>query len=722
MRPDGAYWAIFAAALVVGVLAPSTPPSAHPASPPLRIDGPAASPPPAARLTIDPATWVLPAGANVSLSAAWSPSSAACAPNVGWFRWSILSTVADGSLTYRNGSVADFEAASARTGTTLVEVRSSASLDCDSAGGAVVASAFANVTVLAPLELENVSVVPAAIDPGTNASIAGTIVGGAPPYTLVVRWGDGTTSPGAVDSPGPFSVSHRFAGGLFAPEVLVNDSAGLSASATVEEPLDVSAALAVGVLPGGASADVGVPMPWRGTVINAPSTFSWSAACGPPSAIAMLFTGPASGSCTFSAPGTGEISFEAGLGQIDPSALAILDERVAPDPTLSASTSAAAGEVGATSQVGWAIDGGVPPFEVSWTLVGAQSSGTIVVPADGRFLVPVDSPRAGAFTLAVQALDAVDGRTATVSLPFSVAPALNVSVSIERTGNASGLALQLTGDVASGTAPFDWAVEAAPPTTGAAPAVGLLNGTGGFGWDAPVRIEGEIALTVVVLDADGEASIASNATLAIPPLAGIVSIGTNRTLGPDRFSLSLELTGGRPPFGVRVAGDSGAGWNLTVASDGPVSWILSVPAPGLVALHLTVVDALGYWLDWNGSVNVTGIPAAPASGAFDDDALWAIGAVALLVGVVVVGTRIARQRRRGSLAPPSPDAAETLRRIIAPADGADRSTVELLAEEAGVPLESARSTLDRLVREGVVRSEVDADGTEVVSWEGRAPP
>ena len=64
----------------------------------------------------------------------------------------------------------------------------------------------------------------------------------------------------------------------------------------------------------------------------------------------------------------------------------------------------------------------------------------------------------------------------------------------------------------------------------------------------------------------------------------------------------------------------------------------------------------------------------------------------------------------------------TLRGIIEPAEGAERFTVELLAEEAGIPLAMVRSTIDRLVSEGTVRSESGADGEEVLSWSPEPTP
>jgi DNA-binding IscR family transcriptional regulator len=39
-----------------------------------------------------------------------------------------------------------------------------------------------------------------------------------------------------------------------------------------------------------------------------------------------------------------------------------------------------------------------------------------------------------------------------------------------------------------------------------------------------------------------------------------------------------------------------------------------------------------------------------------------------------------------------------------------------MAEEEGVPLETVQGTLDRLIREGRVRSETDPGGGEVLAW------
>ena len=89
---------------------------------------------------------------------------------------------------------------------------------------------------------------------------------------------------------------------------------------------------------------------------------------------------------------------------------------------------------------------------------------------------------------------------------------------------------------------------------------------------------------------------------------------------------------------------------------------------------------------------------------------------------MVVGTTGAgalfwrRHARRKAVARPGPNPEEELKRIIEPADGAERFTVELLAEEAGIPLSVVRTTIDRLVAEGRVHSESGADGEEVLSW------
>jgi len=60
--------------------------------------------------------------------------------------------------------------------------------------------------------------------------------------------------------------------------------------------------------------------------------------------------------------------------------------------------------------------------------------------------------------------------------------------------------------------------------------------------------------------------------------------------------------------------------------------------------------------------------------------------------------------------------------LLLPADGADRLTIEMMAEEQGIPLESVRTTIDRLIQEGRIRSEVDAGGGEVLAWENAIAP
>lgn len=75
-----------------------------------------------------------------------------------------------------------------------------------------------------------------------------------------------------------------------------------------------------------------------------------------------------------------------------------------------------------------------------------------------------------------------------------------------------------------------------------------------------------------------------------------------------------------------------------------------------------------------------------------------------------------RRRRSAEPSPPPPDPVAVIREIVEPAEGAERSTVELLAEEQGLPLATVRSTIDRLVSDGTLRSETGSDGEEVLAW------
>lgn len=66
------------------------------------------------------------------------------------------------------------------------------------------------------------------------------------------------------------------------------------------------------------------------------------------------------------------------------------------------------------------------------------------------------------------------------------------------------------------------------------------------------------------------------------------------------------------------------------------------------------------------------------------------------------------------------DPVAIVREIIEASDGVERSVVVMLAEDEGLTRATAGTTIDRLVREGSVRSARGPDGEEVYAWEPRA--
>ena len=106
-----------------------------------------------------------------------------------------------------------------------------------------------------------------------------------------------------------------------------------------------------------------------------------------------------------------------------------------------------------------------------------------------------------------------------------------------------------------------------------------------------------------------------------------------------------------------------------------------------------------------------------SSGPSAVDALGLLASFGVPSGLavyLVLRWRRRAQKPEGKTEGPNPEA--VLKKIIEPAEGAERFTVELLAEEAGIPLGVVRSTIDRLVAQGTVVSEGGADGEEVLSW------
>jgi hypothetical protein len=674
----------------------------------LAHDRPAAGP--STSVAIDPSTWWMESGTNTTLVATWVEAPAGCSLEPRWFRWTISSGGSEGSLGPTNGSSVTFFATDQGTGTTTVEVRSAASLDCRGNLSASFSGATAAVTVAAPFSVDDLSFAAAPVAPGAPAVLVGTVVGGEPPYRLRVAWGDGLVTSTNLSGPGPLSVQHTYAGeGSYEPALLAIDAAGRTASAAPDEPLSVSATFAAAIVPSDPVAEVGVPVTFAVRTSNAPSSFSSLFACqNADPAPAGASTGLVYG-CEFNSAGVAPVQFEA-VGGSSPFlvATATLEETVAPPPSLEFPSSPPTAEVGGTVYAPIEVAGGVAPYNLSWSLIGTGASGAETIASAGAAYLPLASGISGALLLSVVLLDALGQAAASAQEAVVFVPGLVAEASASATTAGGTVVVNISASAVEGSAPLDWTVVPATAAFSGSADAGSLAGPGAFGWNATFRDEGTTNVTVAVVDAVG-VSMVLNLTVALAPRLTVVA--EVDPTGPGSVSLRADLEGGVGPYSYRWNDSAGESWNGTVAGGGPIVLRVATAVSGPATFSVAVVDALGVSASSEARATVPGSTALSVGGSGGATAAVVVAIVALGAG----GAFLLR-RRRPHEAPPSVDPVAVLREVIEPSDGVDRGMVELLAEERGVSLEEVRSTLERLKADGTVRAGRGSDGEEVLAW------
>lgn len=659
---------------------------------------------------VEPSSWWLEDGTNVTLDATWVGVPAGCSLVPIWFRWAVGPGGTEGALESTNSSRTVFTALAGGSGTTSVLVRAAASLACSGAVRAAFSRAAAVITVASPLNITEIAFGPNPLPPNGTTELTGELAGGDPPYEVRVTWGDGSTSLRPVIVPGPFAIAHAFpVAGTYEASVLVTDRAGDSATARPGEPLNVSSSFAVAIVPSDPVAEVGVPAAFGVRIVDAPSAFSSLFACDDANPSGAENSSNLTYGCAFDAPGVAAVYFEA-VGADLPFAVATaaLTEPVVAPPSVSFAGLPPSGEVGGTDYAPVQLTGGVPPLTVAWSLVGAGSQGTQTTSADGTVYLPLACPTAGTLLLSVVVTDSLGVVTAAAEEEVEVVPRLVVSASAVSTPDNASVAVNVSGSAVQGADPLAWAIVPSSGAENGTVLVGTLPQGGPFAWNASYRAEGALEVTAVVVDAAGAVGIVNLSVPLLPELAVTAGAG-----GPaaGEVRLSLAISGGVPPYAYRWTDSFGDLWNGSVEAPGVTTLVETAGGAGPAAFDVVVTDALGV----SASSRVRAVIAAPgpSSNAAEDAAL-ALGGTG--IAALVVAAVLVRFRRPSAPPPPAPDPVEVLRDVIEPSDGVDRGMVELLAEERGVPLEAVRATLERLKADGTVRSGRGSDGEEVLAW------
>ncbi len=415
--------------------------------------------------------------------------------------------------------------------------------------------------------------------------------------------------------------------------------------------------------------------------------------------------------------------------QIPPASAKLL-EAVAPRLGLDVGTPPAGAEVGRVVGVAVTVTGGVPPFAISWQLSGTGNVSSTTLATDGTVELPIVADRSGTYVATVTVVDGVGVVAANASSTLEVAPPLFASAAAGRTVTANGTTVEVAGTVTGGEGPYLWAVVPSLVPAYESPQNGSLDAAAGFDWNGTFVEEGNSSVTVAVVDRVGVAWWDDLPTPLVPTLGVDGTLNASRVGNSTVLWLGLTIDGGLPPFVVEASAPPGGAWNLSAPSDGTFSGSRVVNGTGAFDLTVAVLDRLGARAMVNLSASTPASPPPPSSpppsapppGSVPpqpstaapevDVAVGTTLAVALALGAAGAWTRW-RHRARSTERPASEaDVVAVLRGIIEPADGVDRSTVELLAR--------VRSAIDRLVEERTVRSESGADGEEVLAWSTRA--
>ena len=690
-------------------------------------------------LSVSPSEELVPAGNTTTLSATWSGPPPGCTDSPLWFRWDLAGGFAEGVLGLASQPTVNFTSDAEGSGATIVEARSELLLACGASLQPILQTASATISVVAPLELENLTISPDSIPAGSTSNLSAIVANGDPPYLVHISWGDGTSSNVSDPAAGPISIGHRFPAGWFLPRILVEDSQGASIEGVVDAPLSANTGPSVGILPRTTEAEVGVPIVFSITTLHPPTSYDLVAECAEPPVqswiLDLLAPGARTFNCTFPDPGTAiiELHLEAASGGNRTFAAARLSEPVAAHLRLTVGPPPESSEPDLASAVTTNVSGGVAPYTITWGLLGNSSWQELTVYSDGPLDLPFWPEEPGAYPISIRVLDAAGETETTVTAPIPVDGPLAVNTTVSRTLGSAGVVVSVAGNISGGSPTVVWCIVPTDDPLSGAVGVGTATSVESFIWNGTFEQSGTITISVVVVDGGGRTWMETAIVSLVPPMnvTGRVFEVANNS---GRFlDLNLTTSGGVPPFRVNLSATNGEQWTVFAPSDGTFAWSFPTNASGPIGVLLEVSDSQAHvWtLTENLEIpplnNSSGPPPSPPSGAppsrvagtnHGPSADWLEGlGITFVAAILGLGLLLRWRRGRPATDPaPKADPVAIVRRIVEPAEGAERSTVELLAEEAGIPFEQARATIDRLIAEGTLRAETGEDGEEVLAW------
>ena len=673
---------------------------------------------PAPNLTIALPEFPQKGTANTTLTAEWGAPPTGCEVKPMWAEWYLPSpSSASGTFLSPDRAQTLLVPTNLTEGITEVGVRSDANLECGAANRTLASIAFANVTTYATLSVVNASVDPSAASAPGLVQFRGVVAGGRPPYLLGVDWRDGTYTNRTLYAPGPFEVPHLYTNGTFLLRWGILDADRIDVRGTIPQPVEVTNETALAINASLPLAEVGVPIAFHGWVQRPGTNRGAAIACGTDPLVDPEYF-VTNVTCTPTAPGSLPVTFKVGAPVPNFVAQKTLNQTVAPSVSVFVRPESAGVDAGTRTYLRVTIVGGVPPFQVYCSSFTGPVAERADAPADGSFLIPWTPRAPGVAELNASVTDSlgVTERSPTVRAVLARTPELVLQPTVVVGPAVSTVTIGAT--ILGGTSPAFWGIQTSSTVLSTTTPSGTTS-NGSFAWSGTTTSEGVATFVAELTDPAGSV-VVSPVSVALPLALAMVGLnGTVPTSGTAGVDLSLTISGGVPPFDLWVNSSGSELWNGSDPAEGPyfvvVDWNLSGP----VTASVTVEDARGVRVVGNLTVAPDHSITAPP---FTSESTQASVAPELVAGSFIAGAAglaWVRWRRREPPAirsPPDPES--VLERLLRPADGADRLTIELMAEEEGVPLEVVHETLDRLVREGRVRSEAEPDGGEVLAWAG----
>lgn len=687
-------------------------------------------------LTVDPARALLVGGGSVAFQAYFGLASDGCLPITSGVSWAIdgvgtLFARLNGSL----GSSISLESYPYAVG--IVGITATA-IGLELCGGALVpysASAGALVQIVGPLTPGGPTPSADPVLAGAPVTLSGTIAGGSAPFSVTVAFGDGTTDSFTLPGDGPFSVAHLYAVGTYRPSFSVLDALGEQADGPSQPTVVVSGRLSIAIGTPAGPAEVGRMYPMNASVLGGlgPYTLQWSDGLGAGPTGAAYTLDP-----TTAGPETVTATVTDAYGAVANASVTVL---VHPRLSLDVGPVPGAGPSDLGAPVGVAIGllGGCAPYSVA---ISTEPSGSRLdlagVAAENltEVLVPAVT---GEVWAAVNVTDADGASTAVVAPIGEVVDAPALSLNLSTTATEAGAPVELVGAVAGGVPPISYMLASSSPFATTSAVTGPVGPAGLFSWTGTFGAAGPVRLDVRIEDATG-ASAWANVTLGVRAGLGatLEAALPNGTAGAP-LPVEAIIAGGMPPYLVSLSASDGEYFAENLSAPGVLAWTLRPNATGPIELTLGVRDVDGATVEANRTVPVGPAPstgdAPPATGTapaaphgeapaplpplLGDFALGAGGGAGLGV-VLLAGARLRGRSGRPAPtgAPPVPTTATlgTITAMLKEEGEMDRETIELRAEEDGIPPAEVSAALEEGVRTGRLSRREVPEGPPRYRW------